>query len=108
MKTPPLFLFRKEKLEKFLEINMIREKHKYQEQSDKARIAMDETEQFHVKKIDPNFSKQLIQYRLDRKWKRPDLARFLNEKESVIASLENGTMVHDGKLIHKIRQKLKI
>lgn len=87
---------------------MIRDKNKHQEKSDKARLAMEETEEFHVKKIDPMFSKKLIQYRLERKWKRPDLARFLNEKESMIASLENGTMVHDGKLIHKIRQKLKI
>lgn len=87
---------------------MIREKKTYQETSDGVRLVMEETEQFHVKKIDQDFVHKIIKYRIDRGWKRQDLARFLNEKESVIASLENGTAVYDGKLIHKIRMKLKI
>lgn len=87
---------------------MIREKKTYQETSDGVRMVMEETEQFHVKKIDRSFSQQIIQYRLDRGWKRHDLARFLNEKETVISSLENGTAVHDGRLIHKLKMKLKI
>lgn len=89
-------------------IRDIREKKIYQETSDKTRLIMDETEQFHVKKIDPSFSQKLIKYRMDRGWKRKDLAHFLNEKEPVIASLENGNAVHDGKLVHKIKLKLKI
>lgn len=87
---------------------MIREKKTYQETSDGVRVVMDETEQFHVKKIDRCFTQQLLQYRLSRGWKRHDLARFLNEKESVIASLENGTAVYDGRLIHKIKMRLKL
>ena len=87
---------------------MIRNKNHHQEKSDKARLAMDETEQFHIRKTDPVFSKALLQYRLSRGWKRQDLARFLNEKESVVASLENGSAVHDGSLIHKIKRKCSI
>jgi len=86
----------------------IREKKHYQEQSDKARLAMDETEEFHVKKVEISFSQQLIKYRMDRKWKRQDLARFLCLKENDVAALETGKAVHDGQLIHKIKQKLKL
>lgn len=87
---------------------MIRDKRHGQETSDRARLAMEETEQFHVKKMDPSFAKKIIQYRTERGWKRQDLARFLCEKESVVASLENGTAVYDGKLVHKLKTKMKI
>lgn len=87
---------------------MIRNKYHHQEGSDRLRIAMDETEKFHIKKIDTDFSKKLIQYRLDRNMTRKDLARILNEKEAVISAIENGSAIHDGKLVHKIRLRLKI
>ena len=44
----------------FQKRNMIREKKTYQETSDGVRAVMDETEQFHVKKIDRCFTQQLI------------------------------------------------
>jgi ribosome-binding protein aMBF1 (putative translation factor) len=87
---------------------MIREKKHYQEQSDKARMTMDETEEFRVKTVDKSFSQQLVRYRMDRKWKRQDLARFLCMKENEIAALETGKEIHNGQLIHKIKQKLKL
>ena len=87
---------------------MIRNKNHHREHSDKVRLAMDETEQFHIRKTDPAFARALLQYRLSRGWKRQDLARFLNEKESVVASLENGSAVHDGALLHKIKRKCGI
>lgn len=87
---------------------MIRNKNHHREQSDKVRLAMDETEQFHVRKTDPTFARAILQYRLSRGWKRQDLARFLNEKESVVASLENASAVHDPSLVHKIKRKCGI
>ena len=87
---------------------MIQEKQHHREQSDRVRKAEEETEDFHVKKVEPSFSQQLIQYRTQRKWKRADLARFLCMKENDIAALETGKAVYDGQVIHRIKQKLKL
>jgi ribosome-binding protein aMBF1 (putative translation factor) len=87
---------------------MIQEKQHYREQSDRVRKAENETEDFHVKKVEMSFSQQLIQYRTQKKWKRQDLARFLCMKENDIGALETGKAVYDGQLIHRIKQKLKL
>lgn len=91
-----------------MKTNMIQEKQHHRERSDQVRKAMDETEEFHTKKMDPTFAQKLIQYRVARGWKRQDLARFLCMKENDIASIETGKAIHDGNTIHKIRMKLKI
>ena len=87
---------------------MIQEKQHYREKSDRVRKAEDETEEFHVKKVEVSFSQQLIQYRVQKKWKRLDLARFLCMKENDVAALETGKAVYDGQVIHRIKQKLKL
>lgn len=87
---------------------MIQEKQHYREQSDRIRKAENETEEFRIPKMDPSFAQKLIQYRIAKKWKRADLARFLCMKESEIADIETGKAIHDGQRIHKIKQKLKL
>lgn len=87
---------------------MIQEKQHHREQSDRIRKAEDETEEFHVQKVGKPFSQQLVQYRVQKQWKRADLARFLCMKENDVAALETGKAVYDGQLIHRIKQKLKL
>lgn len=86
----------------------IQEKQHHREQSERVRKAEEETENFRVKKVDPSFAQQLIQYRMSKGWKRQDLARFLCLKVQVIDELETGRAIQDGQLIHKIKQKLKM
>lgn len=87
---------------------MIKERQQYREQSDRIRKAEEETEDFHVRKIEVSFSQQLIQYRKERQWKQTDLARFLCIKPNDLAALESGKAVYDGQLVHKIKMKLKL
>lgn len=87
---------------------MIQERQHYREQSDRIRKAEEETEDFHVRKIELSFSQQLIQYRKERQWKQVDLARFLCIKPNDLAALESGKAVYDGQLIHRIKMKLKL
>lgn len=87
---------------------MIQERQHHREQSDRVRKAEEETEDFHVRKIELSFSQQLLQYRKERQWKQVDLARFLCIKPNDLAALESGKAVYDGQLIHRIKMKLKL
>lgn len=87
---------------------MIIEKQNYREKSDQIRKAENETETFHIKKYDTQFIQKVIQYRLEKKWKRVDLARFLNVKETIITEFETGKAVYDSQFQHKLKMKLKL
>lgn len=75
---------------------------------DRINKVMDETDRFHVRKIDPELAKRVIGYRVERKWRRADLARLLNMKEGLVADIETCRAVYDGRLVNKIRMVLKI
>lgn len=86
----------------------IRGKQTGKDIAEKIRKAMDETEDFHVKKVGAGFARQLLDYRISKGWKRKDLALFLNLKEGVIADLETGKAVYDPQLVHKIKMRCKL
>lgn len=56
----------------------------------------------------PEYSKMIREARAAREWKQEDLAAKLNEKESVIAKLENGTMRPNDALLKKLEHELGI
>jgi putative transcription factor len=56
----------------------------------------------------PEYSKVIREARAAREWKQEDLAAKLNEKASVIAKLENGTMRPNDALLKKLEHELGI
>lgn len=86
---------------------MIRDKRHHQEEADLIN-KVEKKEDFKKVMMSANLVKTALAFRLEKKWKRVDLARFLNEKEGVIADLENGRLIHDPKLAQKIRLKCKV
>lgn len=86
---------------------MIRDKRHHQEEADLIN-KVEKKEDFKKVMMSADLVKTALAFRLEKKWKRVDLARFLNEKEGVIADLENGRLIHDPKLAQKIRLKCKV
>jgi len=87
---------------------IICEKRTFQEQSDRIRKAMDETEDFHVRKIGRETGQKIITARMAKNWKRKDLARAINEKENIVASFEDGSAVYNPQLLQKFFRILGI
>jgi putative transcription factor len=56
----------------------------------------------------PDYPKVIREARMARDWKQEVLAARLNERESVIAKLENGTMRPNDALIKKLEKELNI
>lgn len=56
----------------------------------------------------PDYPKVIREARMARDWKQEVLAAKLNEKSSVIAKLENGTMRPNDQLIKKLERELNI
>jgi putative transcription factor len=56
----------------------------------------------------PEYSKAIREARMAREWKQEDLAAKINEKASVIAKLENGTMRPTDALLRKLEHELNI
>lgn len=86
----------------------IRDKQTHREKADLINKVEKNEDDFKKVVMSANLGRMAQAFRLEKKWKRVDLARFLNEKESVIADLENGRLIHDPKLAQKIRLKCKV
>jgi putative transcription factor len=56
----------------------------------------------------PEYSKAIREARMARDWKQEDLAAKINEKTSVIAKLENGSMRPNDALLKKLEHELNI
>lgn len=51
-----------------------------------------------------DFGRKLASTRVEKNMNRKDLASKLNVKESVIADLENGKLLYDGSLVHRLKK----
>lgn len=58
------------------------------------------------KMFDVAFGRRVENLRNAKGWKRADLARRMNLKESVIESLEKGKEVYNGQLLHNLKKHL--
>ncbi len=58
--------------------------------------------------IDPEFPAIITQARMKRGWTRQDLARRINERESVLARIETGKLVPSDDVVRKLEHELKI
>ena len=67
-----------------------------------------EEDTFRTQRIHKEFSKQIVQARLERKWTQKDLARAMNETTNTVASFENGTAVYDRPMIQKFQRILRL
>lgn len=68
-----------------------------------------EAEKGHVeppKMFDQAFGRKVQQLRNAKGWKRTDLAKRMNVKESLIESIENGKEVYNGQLLHHLKKHL--
>lgn len=68
-----------------------------------------EDEKGHVeppKMFDQAFGRKVQQFRTAKGWKRTDLAKRMNVKESLIESIENGKEVYNGQLLHHLKKHL--
>ncbi len=67
---------------------------------------LDDSEHVTIKYVDKELSQEIIKARVAKGLKRTDLAKQLNLQESIIADYENGTAVHNGPIIAKIKRYL--
>jgi len=51
-----------------------------------------------------DFGRKLATLRVEKSMNRKDLALKLNIKESVISDLENGKLLYDGGLVHRLKK----
>ena len=51
-----------------------------------------------------DFGRKLASIRVEKNMNRKDLASKLNVKESVISDLENGKLLYDGNLVHRLKK----
>jgi ribosome-binding protein aMBF1 (putative translation factor) len=61
-----------------------------------------------IKYVNKEFSQEIVKCRLEKKLKRSDLAKAINLPESILADYENGTAIHNGQTIAKIKRYLGI
>lgn len=83
-------------------------KVKNPEHRDRVNKAELETMEFHVIKVGMNVGKAITNARVERKWKRENLARAMNMPVSVVADHENGKAVYDPKILTKFERALNI
>lgn len=50
------------------------------------------------------FGKKLSSERLGKNMSRKDIAMKLNVKESIISDIENGKLLYDGSIVHKLKR----
>ena len=60
------------------------------------------------KKVDKNFGKKIVQYRMAKKWNQKTLGQKINIKEDVIKKYETGTIIPNEHIINKLRRVLGI
>ncbi len=58
--------------------------------------------------VDPDYPSLITQARMKRGWSRQDLARKINERESVLARIETGKLVPSDDIVRKLEHELKI
>lgn len=51
-----------------------------------------------------DFGRKLASLRVEKNMNRKDLALKLNVKESIISDLENGKLLYDGGLVHRLKK----
>lgn len=56
------------------------------------------------KMFSKEFGNKLTSARLSKNMNRKDLSLKLNMKESVIADIENGKLLYDGNIVHKLKK----
>ena len=56
------------------------------------------------KTVDKEFSKQLIKARMDKKLTQKEVAKMLCITLKDVSEYENGTAIHDGKLVSKFKK----
>jgi len=59
------------------------------------------------RETDPTIQRNVIQLRLDKKMKQPDLAKALHVDVTTIKKIEDGTGIYDGNLVNKINRYFK-
>jgi ribosome-binding protein aMBF1 (putative translation factor) len=73
-------------------------------QSDQ-KIKLENTEDIvKPKMFSVDFGKKLASLRLQKNMSRKDIAMRLNFKESVISDIENGKLLYDGSIVHKLKR----
>ncbi|SOV78135.1 multiprotein bridging factor type 1, putative [Plasmodium sp. gorilla clade G3] len=73
----------------------------------KAKIEQ-ETENFKIDRVTPAFSRALQQARISKKLTQAQLARLVNESESVIKEYENGKAIPNNVIIQKLNKVLGV
>ncbi|CXI42653.1 multiprotein bridging factor type 1, putative [Plasmodium berghei] len=73
----------------------------------KAKIEQ-ETENFKIDRVTPAFSRALQQARMSKKLTQVQLARLVNEPESVIKEYENGKAIPNNMIIQKLNRVLGV
>ncbi|SCM21180.1 multiprotein bridging factor type 1, putative [Plasmodium chabaudi chabaudi] len=73
----------------------------------KAKIEQ-ETENFKIDRVTPAFSRALQQARMAKKLTQVQLARLVNEPESVIKEYENGKAIPNNMIIQKLNRVLGV
>jgi ribosome-binding protein aMBF1 (putative translation factor) len=87
---------------------VLSKKSKPQPTPQKPKIESEE-EKGHVvppKMFDQAFGRKVEQLRNSKGWKRTDLAKRMNVKESLIESIEKGKEVYNGQLLHQLKKHL--
>ncbi|VWU52879.1 multiprotein bridging factor type 1, putative [Hepatocystis sp. ex Piliocolobus tephrosceles] len=67
-----------------------------------------ETENFKINRVSPNFSKALQQARMNKKYTQSQLAKLVNEPETVIKEYENGRAIPKNNVIQKLNKVLGV
>ncbi|CRH00154.1 multiprotein bridging factor type 1, putative [Plasmodium relictum] len=73
----------------------------------KAKIEQ-ENENFKIDRVTPTFSRALQQARMNKKLTQAQLARLINESETVIKEYENGKAIPNNVIIQKLNRVLGI
>lgn len=68
----------------------------------------EDTGDYHVDRVDLNFSNSLRRARTDKKMTQAQLAQAINEKVSVVNDYENGKAVPNGQIIQKLNRVLGV
>jgi ribosome-binding protein aMBF1 (putative translation factor) len=86
---------------------ILRKNNLVKNSSNKSKSPVEKKEDGHIlvpKTFTKEFGNKLANARTSKNMNRKDLSLKLNVKESVIADMENGKLLYDGNLVHKLKK----
>lgn len=85
----------------------ITERNQNRQEQERIRKA-NETEEYNLRKVGLNIGKQIRNARETNKWTQKQLANKMFKPVSIIISHENGTALHDSKILEQFKRVLNI